>query len=239
MGKIGLTSNILRNKIPKVIKGNKRKLESRLYWDILDKKRLALLPKLKFLKDAGFYLAGGTALALQIKHRRSVDFDFYIQGNFDSEKILIHFQENGHNVILIQEAENTLIAKVEGIEISLFTYPYKLLKEFVEADYLNLASIEDISAMKLVAIIQRGIRRDFVDLYFLIKLLGLRKVFQLTEEKYPPFNKYLALQAITYFEDAQKEPARRKIVLFQTVSWDEIKNFITAQAREFKRTFLE
>jgi hypothetical protein len=57
-------------------------MEHKLHWDILGKKRLALLPKLKFLKGAGFYLAGGTALALQIGHRTSVGFDFYIQKRF-------------------------------------------------------------------------------------------------------------------------------------------------------------
>lgn len=206
-----------------------------LHWDIFDKKRLALLPKLVFLKSAGFYLAGGTALALQIRHRKSLDFDFYNPQIFDSEKILSTFQKNSKDVILIQKAENTLIAKMEGIEISLFTYPYKLLKKLIETQYLNLASIEDIAAMKLIAIIQRGIRRDFTDLYFLIKLLGLKKIFQLTEEKYPPFNKYLGLQALTYFGDAEKESLKRKVVLFQPATWNEIKKFITAQAIEFKK----
>ena len=63
-----------------------------LAWEILDKKRLELLPKLEFLKDEGFYLAGGTALSIQIKHRTSVDFDFYKQGEFNSDKILLEFQ---------------------------------------------------------------------------------------------------------------------------------------------------
>ncbi len=207
-----------------------------LQWQILGKKYLSILPKLAFLKERGFYLAGGTALALQIKHRISVDFDFYIPQGFNSEEILYNFQKQCKVVTLIQIIENTLIAKIEGIEISLFTYPYKLLKKPIETEYLNLASIEDIAAMKLIAIIQRGIRRDFIDLYFLIKLLGLKKIIQYTEEKYPPFNKYLCLQALTYFGDAEKVSIERKLTLFESITWDKIKSFITEQVREIKKT---
>lgn len=210
--------------------------KTKLHWEILDKKRLNLLPKLKFLKDAGFYLAGGTALALQIKHRTSVDFDFYHKNTFDSEKILGEFQKNCKKVVLIQKAENTLILKAEGIDISFFTYSYKLVKPLLETENLNLASLEDIAAMKLIAIIQRGVRRDFVDLYFLINQLSLKKIFQLTEEKYPPFNKYLGIQALTYFGDAETIPLKRKIILFQAVPWDETKKFIITEVKKYKNS---
>lgn len=175
-------------------------------------------------------------MALQIKHRISVDFDFYNQNEFDSERILTGFQKKCKKATLIQKAINTLITKIDGIEVSLFTYPYKLLNPLIETDYVNLASINDIAAMKLIAIIQRGIQRDFIDLHFLIRHLGLINIFQLTEKKYPPFNKYAGLQAITYFADAEKVPLDRKIVLFEPLAWDEIKKFITIQAKEFKNT---
>ncbi|MGE4357536.1 MAG: nucleotidyl transferase AbiEii/AbiGii toxin family protein [Candidatus Omnitrophota bacterium] len=205
-----------------------------LHWEIFDKKRLSLLPKLGFLKKRGFYLAGGTALALQIKHRLSVDFDFYNPREFDSEEILLELQKNNREVILIQKSLNTLIVKLDTIETGLFIYPYKLLKPVIETAYVNLASIEDIAAMKLIAIIQRGIQRDFIDIYFLIRLLGLQKIFRLTKEKYPPFNEYLGLQAITYFSDAEKESYKRKMILSESVTWNQIKNFLVKQAKEFK-----
>lgn len=207
----------------------------KLYWKIFDKERLALLPKLEFLKKEGFYLAGGTALSLQIKHRISVDFDFYKQNEFNSENILFKFQKRSKKVILIQRATDTLLVKIEGVEVSLFTYPYKLLKQPRETEYINLASIEDIAAMKLVAIVQRGIQRDFIDLYFLIKCLGLAKIFQLTKKKYPPFNKYIGLQAITYFGDTDGA-SERKLTLLEPVTWGEIKNFIISEAKKFKKT---
>ena len=69
-----------------------------MYWQVLGKKQINLLKKLKFLKNYGFYLAGGTALALQIGHRTSVDFDFYTQRKFDSRKLREEFDERFKNV---------------------------------------------------------------------------------------------------------------------------------------------
>jgi len=206
---------------------------TKLYWEILDKKRTTVLPNLKFLKDAGFYLAGGTALALQIKHRVSVDFDFYNQREFDSEALLEDFQETSNKIILIQKAKDTLIVKIRGIEASLFTYRYRLIKPTIETKFLYLASLEDIAAMKLITIIQRGIKRDFIDFYFLIKRFGLKKIFQMTQKKYPPFNKYLGLQAIAYFDDADKSVSA-EITMLEPVNWQDIKDFIAAKAKEFK-----
>ncbi len=183
------------------------------------------MPKLKFLKDAGFYLAGGTALALQIKHRKSVDFDFYNQKEFDSAKIYRIFQkQKPEKLSLYTTAENTLILEINGIGISLFTYNYPLLKPFLVTDYINLASLEDISAMKLIAIIQRGIKRDFVDLYFLAKWLGLENIMDLTKNKFAGFNRYLACQALVYFQDAE-ERQTRKLQMLKPIGWGAVKKY--------------
>jgi hypothetical protein len=208
----------------------------KLRLDILDKKRIGLLPNLKFLKEAGFYLAGGTALALYIGHRVSIDFDFYAPEGFDSQKILRKFEKSKIIVNLIQAEEDTLIFKASGIEISLFTYPYRLVMPLTKTEYLDMASLEDIAAMKIVAIIQRGIRRDYIDLYFLIKLLGIKKIFCACEKKYSAFNKYLALQALTYYDDADKASSGQNLAMLKRVSWDDIKTFVTASVKDFKDT---
>lgn len=204
-----------------------------LYFEILDVKRKNLLPKLKFLKEEDFYLAGGTGLALQIKHRISLDFDFYNQKGFDPNNLLEKLQNFVEKVALIQISENTLLVKAIGVEVSFFKYPYPLLKPLIITESLNLASQEDVGAMKLIAIIQRGTYRDFVDLYFLIKKMGLPELLSLAEEKYPPFNKYLALQSLTYFEDAEEEPKGSKAGLFESLEWSEIKDFITDRVKEY------
>lgn len=207
----------------------------KLYWEILDKKALTLLTKLKFLKDAGFYLAGGTALALQIGHRKSADFDFYNPSKFDSAKIYNTFQtQKPKNLLLYTFSEDTLILEINHIGISLFTYNYPILKPFVMSEYLSLASLEDIAAMKLIAIIQRGIKRDFVDLYYLAQELKLENIMYLTKRKYAGFNRYLAYQALVYFKDAEEKQTRETKML-KSIDWETIKEYFVAEVANLKR----
>jgi len=203
---------------------------------ILGQKRLNILKKLKFLKDYHFYLAGGTALALELGHRISLDFDFYIEGELDPETLLQDFQKHFKNVQLIREAKNTLILSIDNIEVSLFSYPYPLISPLIKIPEVNLASMEDICAMKIVAIIQRGTKRDFIDIYFLTKRFGLERIFALTQKKYKGlFNKYLALQALTYFTDADKEKDEQRAKTLIGISWDEIKKELIKIVEDFRK----
>lgn len=214
--------------------------KTELHWEILDKKRIALLPKLKFLKDAGFYLGGGTALALQIKHRTSVDFDFYNENDFDSQKIHQLFQLQNSNKLLVDTiTENTLIIEIDNISISLFTYKYSMLKPFIITGELQLASLEDIAAMKLIAIIQRGVKRDFIDLYFLSLLFGLKGIMDLTNKKYAGFNKYLSCQALVYFKDAEDDKKqKREMEMVTPVKWEDVKKYFLQEVNKLKTQWL-
>ena len=206
-----------------------------MQWDILDTGRRVLLPNLRFLKNRGFYLAGGTALALQIGHRISVDFDFYSQNKFNPTKIYQDFQaQKPAKILLSNTAENSLFLEINDIAISLFTYDYPLLKPLITSENLNIASLEDIAAMKLIAIIQRGIKRDFIDLYFLAQNFGLEKIMNLTKKKYTGFNKYLACQALVYFKDAEGKEAG-KVELIKPISWEKMKKYLEAEVRQIKR----
>jgi len=211
-----------------------------MYWNVLSKKQSNLLKKMGFLKRYGFYLAGGTALALQIGHRTSVDFDFYTEKKFDNRKLLRDLEIRFRNIKLIQIPEQTLIVKIEGREVSFFHYPYPLVyPPLKEKESPPLASKEDIAAMKIISIIQRGSKRDFVDIYFLIKNFGLKKIFEITEKKYPSFNPYLGLQALTYFKDAEEGKVKRKITYLQPINWKEIKKFLIKTCNNFKKLYLK
>lgn len=213
--------------------------KSKLHWDIFDKKRLVLLPHLKFLKEQGFYLAGGTALALQISHRRSLDFDFYNRSEFDAQKTYQLFQQQEPKKLLLDTVSpNTLLIEFNNIAISAFYYNYPLVKPLVVSDYLNLASVEDIAAMKLIAIIQRGIKRDFIDLYFLSQSLGLEKIMDFAKKKYVGFNRYLACQALVYFKDAEEAPARR-LEMLKAVNWEGLKKYFIDEVAKLKRLWEE
>ncbi len=129
-----------------------------IYQNVLNSNQLDIFKKLNDLpQDA--YMAGGTALALQLGHRTSLDFDFYTKEHFDPERLLIYFQNTFKNIKVESVSNDTLILEMDGISFSLFYYPYQMLKPFVDFCGIKLASIEDVVAMKAIAISMRGKRR--------------------------------------------------------------------------------
>ncbi|PJE68789.1 hypothetical protein COU96_02975, partial [Candidatus Shapirobacteria bacterium CG10_big_fil_rev_8_21_14_0_10_38_14] len=187
--------------------------------NVLNKKQKKIIEHLDFL-GKNFYLAGGTGLALQLGHRTSVDFDFYTPTHFSSEKILADFQKKFKNLTVRRTTKDTLIITVNKIELSFFYYPYKLLKPTVLFETVKLASAEDIAAMKIVAIIQRGRRRDFIDIFYLLGKYPLEEIIKFVLKKYPGYQKMLILRALIYFEEAEKEKLGRAIKLFdKNFSW--------------------
>jgi len=209
-----------------------------MFLEIFDRKRKKLLSELSFLNKYGFYMAEGTALALQIGHRTSLDFDFYTRKRFDSRKLREEFDRRFKEIREIYIAEDTLGLSVNGIGISFFRYPYPLIKSCQKIDSICLASKEDIAAMKILAISQRGKKRDFIDIYFLIKEFGLSQVIEFIKEKYPMFNVYVGLQGLTYFKDADEDPEKRRFKLFKEVRWNEVKKFIIKEVNKFRSFYL-
>jgi len=201
---------------------------------ILDKKRIGLLKKLGFIEKYGFYLAGGTALALQIGHRDSLDFDFYTEKKFDSQKLREEFDKRFKKVQEIHIAEGTLGLDVDGIGVSFFKYSYPLIRPLEKMESIYLASKEDIAAMKIIAISQRGKRRDFVDIYFLITEFGLEKIIEFVKEKYPMFNIYVGLQGLVYFKDADEDPEKGRFRLLKEVEWEGVKDYILKETNKIK-----
>ncbi len=147
-----------------------------MFYHILDKNRLQIISKFKnFKKD--FYLAGGTALALQIGHRDSIDFDFFTEKDIDQKKLFAEIKQifKKSKILKVQEEKNTLTVILdEKIKLSFFTYKYKLIKKLIQTESLNLASIEDIACMKLAAITSRAVNKDYIDLYFILQNIKLK-----------------------------------------------------------------
>ena len=197
-----------------------------MFYDILDKKRLDILPLLKIFKK-DFYLAGGTSLALQIGHRDSIDFDFFRQGNLDTKKIFEQIQDifYEHKIIKVQEEKNTLTVLIdEDIKLSFFSYKYKTLKPLIDEKYLSLASVEDIACMKLSAILSRATNKDYIDLFYIFKKYNIDEILNLAKEKFDDIDINLVLKSLVYFGDVEFEP-----IVFKhnaKVEFDEIKNFL-------------
>jgi len=112
-------------------------------------------------------LAGGSALALHLGHRISIDLDFFTSDRcYQSEPLVQQLRSIGELVVQ-QQSEKTLVGSLNGVRLSFFFYPYPVLGEFIELDEVQIASLLDIALMKLIAISQRGKKRDFVDLFLL------------------------------------------------------------------------
>lgn len=191
-----------------------------------------ILPFLKSFKD-DFYLAGGTALALQIGHRDSIDFDFFSFDDFDTEELFKKINEvfAGHKVLKIQEAKNTLTVLVdENIKISFFTYKYGLLKEKLDEENFYLAGIEDIACMKLSAVLGRAANKDYIDLYYILKNHDLIKILDLFKLKFKDTDMNLVLKSLVYFADVDIEP-----IVFKhekDIDFDEVKKFLIAEVKK-------
>lgn len=211
-----------------------------MYPKILNKSQTDLIAQLEFIKKKGFYLAGGTALALQLGHRTSIDFDFYTDQEFDSQKLWNEFSNRFTNLAASRIEPETLLARIEGVEISFFRYPYKLLKPVAEFETIDVAAVKDIAAMKIVAVVQRGTRRDFVDIFYLLQRYRIKDLVVWTMKKYPGYQQMLTLKALIYFEDAEREDLSRGIKIFdKDFSWEKAKREIFEAVKEYQLAMLK
>lgn len=181
-----------------------------LYTEILDTARQTLFDELGFLAAEGFYVAGGTALALQLGHRDSVDFDlFRIEPITDTSGLfeMMSGMLPTHTLTKVQEERNTLGLLVdESIQLSCMSFPYPMVGTLVESTSVPLASIVDIGCMKLSAITGRGAWKDYVDLYFITNEVPLRDLIEQLPVKLPNLDPLLALKSLVYFSDLPEEP---------------------------------
>ena len=209
-----------------------------MHWEIFDPVRQKLLPKLAFTKSSGIYLAGGTALALHLGHRRSVDFDFYSTENFEPVSFEARVVQHIENFVVTQRSAGTLLGKSGAVEVTFFYYPYPMLEEPVESDHVRLASIADIAAMKIIALTQRGLRRDFLDLYVIARAVGLQQILEWTRKKYAQFDPYITLKSLTYFTDAENDTSGRGMELTEPVPWPRIKGNFEKETIRFSKLWL-
>lgn len=207
-----------------------------MFREVLTEPQQALLELLSRIAEVRtFYLAGGTALALYLGHRRSRDFDFFRAKEFAPQDLLSVLRETGELDVLL-EATGTLTVALRGVPTSFFRYDYPLLRPLHESPWgLLVADPEDIAAMKLAALAGRGSRKDFVDLYFHARRIApLEQVFELFREKYRgvSVDPYHLLRSLTFFDDAEAEAMPE---LLAEVTWEEIKAFFRAEAARLFR----
>lgn len=182
------------------------------------------------VREQQFYLAGGTALALMMEHRRSIDFDFFIEHSFDPSTILNRLP---YAEIRLQ-THGTLTVALESIQTSFFEYPYPLLEPVNAAGMVPMAQIADIAAMKVSAIAGRGSRKDFIDLYCITqRAYSLQQCLVFFSEKFKTIKVdiYHLMRSLTYFDDAEKEIMPEMLI---DCRWETIKKFFISEVTKLQ-----
>lgn len=181
----------------------------------------------------GFYLAGGTAVALLLGHRQSDDFDWFLEGDIaDPLGLARSIQESGIPFKIGQISRGTLYGTVHDVRVSFIEFRYRLLDSFIPWPELGcrLAGFKDLACMKLSAIAQRGARKDFIDLYALLREgFSLADMLGWYQEKFKVQELGHVLYSLVYFADAEAEPMPRMI---WNADWQKIKQMVQEAARQ-------
>lgn len=192
---------------------------------------LRAIAPLTLMRESGFYLAGGTAVALRSGHRRSIDFDWFTSRSFDCERVATTIRDARLSLEVTQLDRGTLLGQIEGVKVSFFEYRYQLLASLEQlAPYgIEIASLRDLAAMKLLAVAQRGTRKDFVDVHELLRRgASLKEMLADFVKKFDtdPLN---ALRGLAYFDDAEQEPMPE---MLRPAEWPTMRREIEQAVRE-------
>lgn len=171
-----------------------------------------------------FFLVGGTALALHLRHRISVDIDLFTLEDFDSDELLTNLSADFKTIKVLTKTKNSLLIELDGIRTDLIKFNYPFQKIIVKDD-IRLLSLEDIATMKLDAITGRGKKKDFFDLFFLLQHFTLPEMLDLYQQKYQHSTIFHVIKSLTWFEDAETDPA--PMVLDEKITWQTVKNKIS------------
>jgi predicted nucleotidyltransferase component of viral defense system len=180
-----------------------------------------------------FCLVGGTALSLKLGHRISIDLDLFQTTEIEVERLIKLLQQEFKSDF---EYENLKInyavfCKINKVKVDLVQYTHPIIADIEVIDGIRMFSNKDIAAMKINAILGRGVKKDFWDLFELLKLYSLNDIINFYNQKYP--NQQLLISvpnALTYFDDADDSPDPIGLL---GQNWEDIKEFIRARVSDF------
>lgn len=180
-----------------------------------------------------FHLAGGTALALHYGHRKSVDIDLFTTDDFDANNLLEHLEQN-YDFSLQYTTENTLKGLISGVFVDLISHKYPVLDAITSMEGIRLYSEKDLAAMKVNVIASDGTRlKDFIDLYFLLKLFSVSDIISFYKTKYSRRNDFHAVKSLGFFDDIAQEPDWPVMLKEKDLSLEQIKQQIIGAIEKF------
>lgn len=180
-----------------------------------------------------FYLAGGTGLALQLGHRRSDDLDFFSDGMFNTDSILAKISADK---VFFTEV-GTVHCTLKDIRISFLYYDLPLIQPAISWHGIKVAHFKDIAAEKIKTISQRGSKKDFIDLYAILKLkCSVKEACDLFKKRFKAsdINFYHVLKSLIFFEDAEQEPSPIMQLTGKDWEWENIRSFFINNVEKFE-----
>jgi len=184
--------------------------------------------------DYGFYLAGGTALALQLGHRYSRDLDFFTDRNFNTEILTSKLIAKGLKIRFTEEG--TILSELESISVSFFYYPYSLIFNTINFNGIRVTDFKDIAVMKLIAIAQRAEKKDYFDTVEVLKRVPLSELKEIAIKKYGKsrLNWYHIVKSLFFFSDVEGSPDP----MCSDETWGKVKKFLLSKKNEIEKVFL-
>ena len=171
-----------------------------------------------------FMLVRGTALSLQIGHRKSVDLDLFTSIDFEAELILQHLLAEEYTPKVRFSQKQTLIIEIDGVKVDFIRFKYPFAEDTILTEGIRLANIMDIACMKIDAIMGRGKKKDFCDLYYLLQYFSLPEIMEAYSKMYAHSTLFHVYKSLTWFEDADLDGDL--VVLDKKFSWDIAKKAI-------------
>lgn len=182
---------------------------------------LSLMEK-DYLRD--FALVGGTSLALRYGHRNSIDIDLFSPIKFNAEFLSMTLEIDYKNFDFSGSNKYMMFCYINQVKTDFVFHPYQLLKPIDVIDGIRMFSIEDVTAMKLQAVTQRGSKKDFYDIWQLLQIMTAKQLIDIYAAKYTESQVWMLLNSLIYFVDAEKQ-AQPKIFI-NKLSWDTVKKTI-------------
>ena len=203
-----------------------------MHLEILKKEQNDLLPFIKKYSK-NYYMVGGTAIAMHLGHRASIDFDLFTEGKVDKVTIKRNIAASGFSSNVIVEKQDQIHFTINSVKLTFFQFPFSIHATLYHQAFFRMPDLLTLSAMKAFALGGRGKWKDYVDLYFILKNhFTVTEICNKAKELFTGvFNPILFTKQLCYFKDIRYDEPVQFMLGFE-VGEEEVKDFLTEVALE-------
>lgn len=202
-----------------------------IYFNTVSESLLRLVKNISDdLSFQNFRLGGGTALALQIGHRKSLDADFIAEDSFDKEEITAVIENAFADVKDIHRGEHGIFCKINDIKVDFLTWKRPFIRNAVKEGSLRMLHVEEIAAMKVFAITRRGEKKDYVDIAELLWQYSLEQLMEFYSERHPENDIATAARFLVSYTDIENQPMPD---VLHGMSWEDCKAVLQESVKSY------